>query len=220
LLINFWYEYMCRRLVCWQRAGLRLERIVKYWIVMGFLLVTATHAFAESCDYTRPPTVDLPYQEGAYTPVYFSRYQFNLPSKPDVLLSADGIIASYPNRNYIGQQHVEPAPWIDQLNKFTSRPVSVVEFYRLIYGISSTENLNADELKEVQFQRSLLKLDCDAKVIIYHVGGTVDVVFQPMRAGTGFYTIMLLGDEGVELITLRLPMEEVMQVIASIKRRR
>jgi hypothetical protein len=51
------------------------------------------------------------------------------------------------------------------------------------------------------------------------VGGTVDVVLQVRQVETGFHTLLLLNDEGVELITLRRPLKEVMQVIASIKRR-
>lgn len=192
---------------------------MKYWIAVTLMVMAASHASAESCDYVIPRTVDLPYHEGAYTPVYFSRYQFNLPSQPGVLLSGDGFMASYPGRDYIGQQHLDPEPWSDQLGRFTSRPVNVVEFYRLIYGLSSTKNLNAAERDEVRLQRSLLKLDCNASVTVYRVGGTVDVVLQARRTETGFHTLLLLSDEGIELITLRRPMREVMQVIASIKRR-
>ena len=183
------------------------------------MVMVASYASAESCDYVTPRTVDLPYHEGAYTAVYFSKYQFNLPSQPDVLLSGDGFMASYPGRGYIGQQHVDPEPWSDQLGRFTSRPVSVVDLYRLIYGILPTNNLNAAEQDEVQLQRSLLKLDCNANVTVYRVGGTVDVVLQVRQVETGFHTLLLLSDEGVELITLRRPLKEVMQVIASIKRR-
>lgn len=193
---------------------------MKYWIAVTLMVMVASHASAESCDYVTPRTVDLPYHEGAYTAVYFSKYQFNLPSQPDVLLSGDGFMASYPGRDYIGQQHVDPEPWSDQLGRFTSRPVSVVEFYRLIYGLSSTKNLNAAERDEVRRQRSLLKLDCNANVTVYRVGGAVDVVLQARRTETGFHTLLILSDEGVELITLRRAMKEVMQVISSIKRRR
>ena len=192
---------------------------MKYWIAVTLMVMAASHASAESCDYVTPGTVYLPYHKGAHTPVYFSKYQFNLPSQPDVLLSGDGFMASYPNRDYIGQQHVNPEPWSDQLGRFTSRPVSVVDLYRLIYGILPANNLNAAEQDEVQLQRSLLKLDCNANVTVYRVGGTVDVVLQVRQVETGFHTLLLLSDEGVELITLRRPMKEVMQVIASIKPR-
>lgn len=192
---------------------------MKYWLAVSLALTGITNASAESCDYVLPQRIELPYQEGKDTRVYFSRYQFNLPSKPDALLSGDGFIASYPDRGYIGQQHTDSQPWDDQVDGFISPTKNVADSYRLIYGVSSTNGLGIAEVKEVQRQRALLKLDCNAKVTAYRVGDSVDVIFQAAKKESDFHTVWVLGDNGVDIITLRRPIEEVQQVIASIKRR-
>jgi hypothetical protein len=189
------------------------------WLAIGFTSLIAVQAFAEECLYRPPATMDLPYQEGAYLPVYFSHYQFNLPSKPEALLSGDGFIASYPERGYIGQQPVDVKPWREGV-AHGNLPVGIADAYRALYGASSTDKLNNQALAEVMFQRSLLKLDCKAHVTFYRVGGAVDVIWQERQSADGFHTIWVLGDKSAELITMRRPNEDVLQVIASIKPRR
>lgn len=189
------------------------------WLMIGFTSLMATQASAEECLYKSPAVIDLPYQEGAYIPVYFSNYQFNLPSKPEALLSGDGFIASYPERGYIGQQSVGVNPWRER-TAHGNLPTGVADAYRVLYGASSTERLNQEALAEVLFQRSLLKLDCKAHVTFYRVGGAVDVIWQEKTTGDGFHTLWVLGSDKAEIITMRRPKEDVLQVITSIKPRR
>jgi len=189
------------------------------WLATGLTLLIAVQASAEECLYKPPVPMDLSYHEGAYLPVLFSRYQFNLPSKPEALLSGDGFIASYPERGYIGQQPVDVKPWREGVSH-GNLPASVADAYRALYGASSTDKLNKEALAEVMFQRSLLKLDCKAHVMFYRVSGTVDVIWQERNSADGFHTIWVLGDKTAELITMRQPNDVVLQVLASIKLRR
>ncbi|MEB0121004.1 MULTISPECIES: hypothetical protein [unclassified Pseudomonas] len=192
---------------------------MKKMLLPSVLMIVAVNASADKCDYSPPSIMKAAYQEGLSTPVYFSSYQFNLPGKPRSLLSGDGFVASYPSQGYVGQQHVTSRPWSDQAEIFTSSSHAVADAYRLIYGVSSGENLNREEVEELKRQRSLLKLDCNAHVTRYLIGGSVDVIWQPSRSKDDFHTVLILGSENVELITIRLPVEEVRQVIFSIKRR-
>jgi hypothetical protein len=189
------------------------------WLMIGFTSLMATQAFADECSYKSPTVIDLPYHEGAYIPVYFSNYQFNLPSRPDALLSDEGFLASYPERGYIGQQHVDFTPWRKGA-AHGNLPTGVADAYRVLYGATSTENLNQDASAEILFQRVLLKLNCNAQVKLYRVGGAVDVIWQERDSEDGFHKIWVLGDERAELITMRRPNEVVLQLISSIKKRR
>lgn len=192
---------------------------MRKWLGFAVVFMYVTHSSAGECEYQPPGVINLPYREGTYTPVYFSSYQFNLPSKPEALLSGDGFIASYPDRGYIGQQHVATNPWgVGSVNDHSI--TDAAQAYRLIYGALSTKALSKAALKEVMLQRSLLKLDCAAQVTFYRVGGSVDVIWQDKNSEDDFHTLLVLGDKEAEIITLRRPRAEVLQVIASIKLRR
>lgn len=188
------------------------------WILIILASVFTLQASAEECVYKPPAVVDLPYKEGAYIPVYFSRYQFNLPSKPDVLLSSDGFIASYPQKGYIGHQDVDVKPWHGGMPE-GNLPTDIAESYRVLYGMSSTEKLDKEALAQVMFQRDLLKIDCNTRVHFYRVGGAVDVVWQERRSADRFHSIWVLGEKPAGLITISGTSEVALQVISSIKKR-
>ncbi|MDB6049924.1 MAG: hypothetical protein JWR17_2670 [Pseudomonas sp.] len=192
---------------------------MKQWALMGFLMVFACYAAAETCDYTAPALVNIQYQEGPFTPVYFSNYQFNLPAKPEALLSGEGFVASFGRHGYIGLHPLAARPWGDQTGRFESLS-SVADDYRLIYGLLSSKGLNGEEQKELRRQRSLLKMDCTSVVKHYLINGSVEVVWQASKSEGEFDSIFILGAKNAELITVRLPVEEVRRVIFSIKRRR
>ncbi len=188
------------------------------WLLIVLVSVFTIQASAEECLYKPPAVVDLPYKEGAYIPVYFSRYQFNLPSKPEVLVSDDGFLASYPERGYIGQQHVDFRPWHGGMPE-GNLPASIADSFRLLYGALPTDKLDKEALAQVEFQRDIQKLDCNARVTLYRVGGAVDVIWQERKSAGGFHTIWMLGEERTELITIRGSNAVVLQVISSIKKR-
>jgi hypothetical protein len=188
------------------------------WLLIVLVSVFTLQASAEECVYKPPAVVDLPYKEGAYIPVYFSRYQFNLPSRPDVLLSSDGFIASYPEKGYIGHQDVDVKPWHGGMPE-GNLPAGIADSFRLLYGTLPTDKLDHEALAQVEFQRDIHKLDCNARVRLYRVGGAVDVIWQERRSAQGFHTIWVLGDERAELITISGSNEVVLQVISSIKKR-
>jgi hypothetical protein len=188
-------------------------------LLSGFFiaLLYAGSSFAGNCEYSSPEPRQLTYQKGAFLPVYFSGFQLDLPSGPMAFLSSEGFVAAYPDNGYIGVQHLDPDTMADSLSRLAKGLTSVSDFYRLIYGVSSSVETKADG-KELKLQRALLKLDCKSGVAFYQ-RGDIQVIFHSASDSTNFHKAMLLNGKNVELITVRGSENFAKQVVASIKRR-
>lgn len=182
-----------------------------------FILGCMTNAYAEVCEYSVPETKVLIYRKGEYLPVYFSRFQLDLPGVPSAFLAGDGFTAAYPERGYVGIQHLAPSMMGDSLSNLAPDLTSVSDYYRLIYRLPSHLAGMASH-KALSLQRQLLNLDCKTDVVIFQIND-IQVVFDGARDATGFHKIMLLDGGDVQLITMRGSREAAIRLMSSIKRR-
>lgn len=190
--------------------------LMRSWLGIALLVCTSVALANDHCAYT-PPTVEaLPYKEGDYLPVYFSKFQLNLPSRPVAFLSTDGFIAVYPNKGSLGIDHVAQRESEEVAPKLAPGVTSISSYYRLIYGVPHSVKAWSDE--ELALQRSVLGLDCRSSVAFFKVDG-VEVLFHKADKIDGINVIVVLNGDDVELITVRGSEETAVQVIASIKRR-
>lgn len=174
-------------------------------------------SFASVCEYSAPEVRSLAYQKGAFLPVYFSGYQLDLPGVPFAFLSGDSFVAAYPEKGYIGVQHLDPVQMAESLPRLAKGLTSVADFYRLIYGVSTPLETSANP-QELSLQRSLLKLDCKSDTVFFD-RDTIQIIFHGAADSADFHKIMVLDGDNVELITVRGRREVALQVVGSIKRR-
>lgn len=189
---------------------------MRSWLGLALLVFTNVALASDQCAY-KPPTFEaLPYKEGNYLPVYFSKFQLSLPSKPVAFLSTDGFIAVYPNKGSLSIDHVAQRESEEVAPKLAPGVTSISSYYRLIYGVPHSVKTWNDE--ELGLQRSILGLDCRSSVAFLKVDG-VEVLFHKADKVDGINVIVVLNGDDVELITVRGSEETAVQVIASIKRR-
>ncbi|WP_349970507.1 hypothetical protein [Pseudomonas caspiana] len=190
---------------------------MKYLVGAFFVLYCSANVFASGCGYSAAQARTLIYQKGAFLPVFFSRYQLDLPGPPHAFVSGEGFVAAYPNKNYVGIQRLDTGKMADSLARLSKNLTAVSDFYRLIYGASPPLEITVDP-QEQSLQRRLLKLDCMSDVIFFQQSD-IQVIFHGAREDADFHKIMLLDGDDVELITVRGSREIAMQIVASIKRR-
>jgi hypothetical protein len=182
------------------------------------MLFCTSFSFANTCSYSSPQVSRLPYEKGFFLAVYFSNYQFDLPALPTAFLSGDGFIAKYPRNEYVGVQHQDSYSMAETMSKLAPDLTRLSDFYRMIYTVPGSIAVTEAIPAELALQRRLLKLDCESHVVFYRVED-VDIIFHRANNETDFHKIFVLGEDGVDLITVRGSEATVMQIIRSIKRR-
>lgn len=188
---------------------------MKYLVGALLALCCSANVFASDCEYSAPHAKPLTYQKGAFLPVFFSRYQLDLPGVPVAFISGEGFVAAYPDKGYAGVQHLDPGKMADSLPRLGKHLTAVSEFYRLIYGVPDTGQAQVD-IQELSLQRRLLKLDCKSDVVFFQQKD-IQIIFHGARDDADFHKIMLLDGDNVELITVRGSREVALQIVGSIK---
>ncbi|MGV6393931.1 hypothetical protein ACTUVN_003157 [Pseudomonas caspiana] len=190
---------------------------MRYLVGIIFALCSVVNAYAEVCEYPAPRSEVLTYKKGEYLPIYFSAFQLDLPKAPSAFLAGGGFIAAYPDRGYVGLQHLDSAGMGDSLSRLSHDLTSVSDYYRLIYKIPSLMDGLANP-EEINLQRGLLSLDCKSDVVLYRISD-VQVIFHGAENPTEFHKIMLLDGDNVELIMVRGTRKMALRIVSSIKRR-
>ncbi len=189
---------------------------MRAWLGLALLVFTSVALASDQCAY-KPPTFEaLPYKEGDYLPVYFSKFQLSLPSKPVAFLSTNGFIAVYPDKKNVGMSHIGTREMEGTLERLVPELTKVSEYYRLIYGAPTS--IRSWDSQELKLQRTLAELDCTSKVKFFRIND-VEVIFHRAEDKGGFHRIIVMDGDSVELITVFGADDMALQIVSSIKRR-
>ena len=175
--------------------------------------------WADSCPLPPLQSKALPYEQGHDVPVITGPYQFNLPEKPTALLAFEGVMAVYPEKEYVSYQFVSDKSAAHMLPQLTTRKLSTAALDRYVYGVDSLDDLNASDQKLIEGMRADLNLDCHARLTLYSVGKAVDVIFHDASRSDAEYRVLYFSNNSTHLISVKGTRERALTVLKSIKKR-
>ncbi|OCR24269.1 hypothetical protein AFK24_15190 [Pseudomonas syringae] len=182
-------------------------------------LISSSSAWADSCALKPPDSKLLDYQQGKGLRVIAGRYQFDLTERPDALLAFDGVMATYPKKEYISYQLIPSSSINETLSQFTTRRLSTAQLDRYLYGLDDIADLNQSDQDLIGNMRSDLKIDCQTQLTKYGIGPEVKALFQERSASDAEYRILIFSDKSTHLISVKGTRERAIEILQSIKKR-
>ncbi|WP_426142459.1 hypothetical protein [Pseudomonas sp. DWP3-1-2] len=181
------------------------------------VLFMSTPVWAATCSFSPPNSKFLNYEPGKGLPVITGPYQFNLTEKPKALLAFDGVMAVYPNKEYISYQLISDEIIAETLSQFTTRVLSAADLDRYLYGVFRLDELNDADQKLIVAMRADLKLECQVQITHYHIGSEVEAL---LHEGAGSeHRILVLSEKSTHLISVKGTQTKALEVLQSIKKR-
>lgn len=186
------------------------------YITSIILLFFPLFALANNCVFSPPKEEPLEYKAGRYLPVLLGGIQFDLPGTPKAFLSTDGLIAAYPDRQFVSHQRVTSETF-PEFREIFPHIQSVAQVYRLIYGVEPATALTERQAQELAMLRKVFRLDCKSQVRSFGMADT-RILLRELDSPEGIFEILVLRQSHVDLIQVRGPESMALEVVRSIRR--
>jgi hypothetical protein len=183
------------------------------------VLIFNSAAWADSCVLKPPDSKFLDYHQGKGLRVIAGPYQFDLAERPDALLAFDGVMATYPEKEYISYQLITDNSISEILSQFTTRRISAAQLDSYLYGLDNISDLNKADQKLIDNMRSDLKINCQTQLTKYSIGPELEAIFQEKSASDAEHRILVFSGKSTHLISVKGTRERAEEILQSIRKR-